>query len=101
MYLLHHQVFTKDVQNLLSMSDMWKSRAAPVPLEFETIMATPISTADAVLPSDANAGVVHADANSAPASVGLKDQKSLTLKETVELFVSRFVHALQVAWSRV
>ncbi|KAF8522454.1 repeat in ubiquitin-activating protein-domain-containing protein [Hysterangium stoloniferum] len=95
-----YQVFMQDVKNLLSMTDMWKSRAAPVPLEFESIMAVP--NGDSVIPGDGNVpanadsnvnGSVGANANghATRTSMGLKDQKSLTLRETVEMFVSRFV----------
>ncbi|KAF8528345.1 hypothetical protein BU17DRAFT_61027 [Hysterangium stoloniferum] len=94
------KVFMQDVKNLLSMTDMWKSRAAPVPLEFESIMAVP--NGDSVIPGDGNApanadsnvnGNVGANANghATRTSMGLKDQKSLTLRETVEMFVSSFI----------
>jgi ubiquitin-like 1-activating enzyme E1 B len=32
------QVFDADIRNLLSMSDMWRSRAPPVPLDFDAIL---------------------------------------------------------------
>lgn len=31
------QVFNADIHNLLSMSDMWRSRAPPLPLDFDAI----------------------------------------------------------------
>ncbi|KAJ6475712.1 hypothetical protein C8R47DRAFT_1290930, partial [Mycena vitilis] len=33
-----HQVFDADIRNLLIMSDMWRARAQPVPLDFDAIL---------------------------------------------------------------
>ncbi|KAF8528361.1 repeat in ubiquitin-activating protein-domain-containing protein [Hysterangium stoloniferum] len=91
-----YQVFMQDVKNLLSMTDMWKSRAAPVPLEFESIMAVPngdsVILGDGNVPANADSNVngkvgANANGHATRTSMGLKDQKSLTLRETVEIFI--------------
>lgn len=70
------QVFTDDVHNLLSMTDMWRSRAPPEPLDFDTISSIP--TSDQTLPN-----------GHATTANGLRDQRALTLKEILVMFVSR------------
>jgi ubiquitin-like 1-activating enzyme E1 B len=37
------QVFNADIHNLLSMADMWRSRAPPTPLDFDAIKAGPLA----------------------------------------------------------
>ncbi|KAF8514983.1 hypothetical protein JB92DRAFT_2718341 [Gautieria morchelliformis] len=73
------QVFTDDVHNLLSMADMWRSRAPPEPLNFNTIVSTPISDEGAAT-STSNGHTTAANA--------LRDQKTLTLREMLDMFVS-------------
>lgn len=87
--LISVQVFTRDVQNLLRMTDMWRTRAPPVPLDFADIISTPISDAASGLPSNSNCGSATSATNGV--SRGLKDQKALTLRETLDMFVSRYV----------
>ncbi|KAJ7694800.1 hypothetical protein B0H17DRAFT_931436 [Mycena rosella] len=113
--LVFQKVFDADVRNLLIMSDMWRARAPPVPLDFDAILdgtfvlRTGEPAATDTAPSNgkvngvsktANAaasgskapvnGVASIDAgSSAPAAgSGLKDQKQLSLKDNVLLFVS-------------
>ncbi|KAF8590669.1 hypothetical protein K439DRAFT_1627653 [Ramaria rubella] len=77
-----NKVFTSDVHNLLSMEDMWRSRAPPVPLDYDTIFSTPISNSASELPTTSASNGHTSVAN------GLRDQKTLTLKETLDMFVS-------------
>lgn len=96
------QVFHSDVLNLLSMADMWKTRAPPVPLSFEGIKdgtfilrgkpTDMITSNGMVTPTNSQNG--H-DASTSAATVGLKDQKTLTLEDNLELFVSRYKLANQ------
>ncbi|KAF5381549.1 hypothetical protein D9615_005564 [Tricholomella constricta] len=84
------QVFDADIKNLLVMADMWRSRAPPVPLDFDAIMddtfvlRNAVSGAGGVDPaSDSVNGTGNAHSNGA----GLKDQRALSLRDNVELFV--------------
>ena len=90
------QVFRSDILNLLSMADMWKTRAPPVPLSFEGIKngsfilrGKPAN----VTMSNGTAAPVNSQnghgASTSAAGAGLKDQKTLTLQDNLELFVSR------------
>src|ERR1700761_2352159 len=104
------------------MSDMWRARAPPVPLDFDTILdetfvlrreeppAAPTAhangkpngvakTANAVaggskLKALPNGAVTPGEVSSAQAG-GLKDQKQLSLKDNVLLFISRYVLSVQ------
>ncbi|KAF9004559.1 hypothetical protein BDQ17DRAFT_1390109 [Cyathus striatus] len=128
------KVFQSDIQNLLSMSDMWRTRSPPVPLDFRAIMdgsfdlkkekervarevkglrkggrvngalgveveqekgntevgMAKLKEAEERVKEQVNGGYdkkqtgVGTSANVA----GLKDQKALTLKDNLELFVS-------------
>jgi ubiquitin-like 1-activating enzyme E1 B len=99
--------------NLLSMSDMWRSRAPPTPLDFDKILdgsfsavrssaninsqsnGRPTGTsqqaqANGIAPSDMPSKNGKPSTSPNPSGSGLKDQRQLTLKENLELFVSRF-----------
>ena len=88
------QVFYSDIFNLLSMADMWRTRAPPVPLSFEGIKNGTFTLrgkpANAIT---SNGTVVQANgqngASTSAAGAGLKDQQMLTLQDNLELFVSR------------
>jgi len=76
------------------MADMWKNRAPPTPLDFESVMTTPmVSSAAPAVNGDAGNG--HGTSNGSGSGTanggGLKDQRMLSLKEMVETFVDRFV----------
>jgi ubiquitin-like 1-activating enzyme E1 B len=94
------------------MSDMWRARAPPVPLDFDAILDDTfvLRTEEAAMaPSNgktngashshsANAATsgskasvngANAPAPAPAAGSGLKDQKQLTLKDNVLLFISR------------
>ncbi|KAJ3914748.1 hypothetical protein F5877DRAFT_49902 [Lentinula edodes] len=68
--MIFDKIFNTDIKRLLSMSDMWNHRAKPVPLDFDRIM------------QETDVG------NGEKESVALKDQKKLTTKENLELFIS-------------
>ncbi|KAL1712600.1 hypothetical protein EV715DRAFT_259401 [Schizophyllum commune] len=108
------KVFNADIKNLLIMSDMWRNRAPPTPLEFDAIMSGKFTVPD--VPSASTAAAASSSRNgksSAKQSKGvgstatekqlqdgaptqaengtsaakLKDQRTLTLKDNLELFV--------------
>ncbi|KIM86615.1 hypothetical protein PILCRDRAFT_4528 [Piloderma croceum F 1598] len=109
------KVFNSDIRNLLSMADMWRSRAPPLPLDFDSINNGTFILREE-LPSQTNAvpnGPSKAKANgtknniasgsrgvekllngangangSTLTAAGLKDQRSLTLGDNLALFVS-------------
>ncbi|KII85453.1 hypothetical protein PLICRDRAFT_115957 [Plicaturopsis crispa FD-325 SS-3] len=99
------KVFNADILNLLSMSDMWRSRSPPVPLDFDAIKngtfvlkpATKGAAAPNGAPNGGASGEKLAAGDSAGKSVndaaaakvaGLKDQRALTLVDNLALFVS-------------
>lgn len=76
------------------MADMWRSRAPPTPLVYDEIKAGTFILRDRNVTSapdshanGSNQAVPNGTTTSA--SGGLKDQKTLTLQETLALFVSR------------
>ncbi|KAF5364889.1 hypothetical protein D9758_008104 [Tetrapyrgos nigripes] len=111
------KVFDSDICNLLSMADMWRHRAPPTPLNFDQIMdgsfvmkrvvPAPEPSANGHPPHGAapvlvngqsgksgsnskaeSSGSSNSGAEGSNSKVALKDQKKLTLKENLELFVS-------------
>ena len=114
------KVFHSDVLNLLSMEDMWRFRDKPVPLDFDLIKSNQFvlrgqATSVVDCPTDSISnhanGVSDVDMrpsgstpnpngnSSAPVvnnttvrpGHGLKDQRALSLRENLVLFVSRLV----------
>lgn len=91
---LFNKVYKNDIQRLLSMEKMWEHRPVkPVPLEFQDALSgaasaatqsaeNPAPTADAVPSSEA------ATASETNNASQLKDQRTLSLKDNVELFLS-------------
>jgi len=97
------------------MADMWRSRAPPLPLDFDAIkngtfvlreqqpppqksampngsskgMANGIAT-NGASGSKSTEKLLNATNGSAPTAAGLKDQRSLTLGDNLALFVSRY-----------
>lgn len=85
------------------MADMWRNRAPPTPLDFDGIadgsfILTPNSgtSSNDVVASHGTAiatslakATPNGTSKAANASTGLKDQKELTLQESLVLFVSR------------
>jgi ubiquitin-like 1-activating enzyme E1 B len=114
------QIFHDDILNLLSMEDMWRFRDKPVPLDFDLIRSDQFVlrgqvisaadlTADGILRPVNGDSVVDRRLNGRTANLngisasptpkdpptrpghGLKDQRSLSLRENLDLFVSRLV----------
>ncbi|TYJ54852.1 hypothetical protein B9479_004443 [Cryptococcus floricola] len=84
-----HKVFNEDIQRLLAMEDMWKKegRVKPVPLDYDTIMddsftVPPLRVAPAAQPANGD----KSNGKAKPAAL-LRDQKELSLKENLELFL--------------
>ncbi|KIK62583.1 hypothetical protein GYMLUDRAFT_164462 [Collybiopsis luxurians FD-317 M1] len=99
------KVFNNDIRNLLSMSDMWRHRDPPTPLDFDAIMNETFVVARSTAPPQVNGvssaavttnGKTNGQHSARPVAstsatngrVALKDQRKLTLKENLELFVS-------------
>lgn len=106
------QVFFSDINNLLSMADMWRSRAKPTPLDFDGIKNGTF-TLDQRQPNGAHTNGssngaasngsngsgsaatekllgAQASNTASTSAAGLKDQRSLTLQDNLELFVERY-----------
>lgn len=64
------------------MTDMWRTRAPPDPLDFNAIISTPLSDKTPATPTS--------NGHSAPANA-LRDQKALTLRDMLDMFVSRYL----------
>ena len=113
-FRLRGQVFHSDILNLLSMADMWRSRAPPIPLEFDAIRTGSFvlnrpaqNGSSAPLAKErtngkngsASTGRMLNGSSSSTAttasSAGLKDQRALSLQDNLELFVSRCVQLLR------
>lgn len=114
--MICYQVFHSDILNLLSMADMWRSRAPPTPLDFDAIRAGTFAAerkgqAEAATNGNGSSNR-HANGSDSQASgststekmlngvasstgshssAGLKDQRALSLQDNLELFVSRQV----------
>ena len=73
------------------MSDMWKSRAQPTPLDFDAILNGTFPSQDNGLAVD-NHGSSSANGYASGSSQPpvLKDQRALTLKDNLHLFTSRY-----------
>lgn len=111
------KVFHDDTLNLLSMEDMWRYRDKPVPLDFDLIQSDQFvlrgqvigavnAPADGVLrPANGDSGVERhlngsvtsrngnsatptSNASAGKPGHGLKDQRSLSLRENLTLFIS-------------
>ncbi|KJA18252.1 hypothetical protein HYPSUDRAFT_205501 [Hypholoma sublateritium FD-334 SS-4] len=99
--LAFQKVFNADIKNLLIMADMWKSRSPPTPLDYSSILDGTFE------PSNSNGNIAPANAvasgsgsangsatspngpvNGASNTSHLKDQRALTLKDNLELFIS-------------
>ena len=109
--LVFDKVFHADILNLLSMADMWRSRAPPVPLDFDRIrdgsfaLPKPQPPANGVHPNGNGNGNstpgANSNGNGDTKSVGraettekqlngagLKDQRALSLEDNLALFVA-------------
>ena len=113
------KVFRDDILNLLSMEDMWRSRPKPTPLDFDSIRDGSFKlekksiinghvNGNGVAPEAPVAGpsgsaavekLLDGSSGSTTPSTpnGLKDQRTLTLQESLELFVSRYAKSVFAA----
>ncbi|KAF7792682.1 hypothetical protein EIP86_003780 [Pleurotus ostreatoroseus] len=104
------KVFRADILNLLSMADMWRTRAKPTPLDFEGIRDGTFKiekqTDDTAMNGQASSNGNHVkitpkaessgsaatekllNGQASTSSAGLKDQRALSLQDNLELFVS-------------
>ncbi|KAH9923897.1 uncharacterized protein B0H18DRAFT_451862 [Fomitopsis serialis] len=98
------KVFHSDILNLLSMADMWRSRAPPTPLDFEGIRngtfalnkkayvedTTAQRSSKAVTMDNGSTSVPNGSSSNGngASTAGLKDQRALSLKDNLDLFVS-------------
>ncbi|KAG6868585.1 hypothetical protein C0993_000850 [Termitomyces sp. T159_Od127] len=95
--LAFEKVFNADIKNLLAMADMWKARATPVPLDFDAILDGTFSLRgegkDGIGATNQEnhsvtvAAGVNGNTSTSSNSAGLRDQRTLSLKDNVELFV--------------
>lgn len=103
--MIYAQVFQDDIKRLLSMTDMWRMRKPPTPLDRKGILAGSFVLPD--IPPTASVsgkgtgatktadGVQVVNGDGAPATATgdsaatLKDQQRLTLSDTVRMFDDR------------
>ncbi|KAK1230948.1 E1 ubiquitin-activating protein uba2 [Marasmius sp. AFHP31] len=95
--MVFQKIFDSDIRNLLVMSDMWRTRTPPTPLDFDRIMegsSDPPKTHGETLNTSANGsdptpnGQTNGKAPSGKGQPSLKDQRTLSLKDNLLLFVS-------------
>ncbi|GJJ12994.1 hypothetical protein Clacol_007243 [Clathrus columnatus] len=84
------KVFNQDVQNLLSMPDMWRERTKPTPLNWQDIVGGQGRT-----DSENGNGHVLQHSNGSGHGVingnGIKDRKTLSVKDMLDMFMSSTV----------
>lgn len=114
------QVFRSDVENLLSMADMWRSREPPTPLDFDGIRQGTFSvkktpqvngnglttnghhangSAPKATGSSATEQLLNGASSSSTSAAALKDQRTLSLEDNVELFVGRYANMISCSSS--
>ncbi|KAF8908185.1 hypothetical protein CPB84DRAFT_1813393 [Gymnopilus junonius] len=109
--LVFQKVFNADIKNLLIMADMWRSRSPPIPLDYDAILdgtfkapthtkangtAAPnmnangnaVASGSGTNTNGSAASSTSTSANNNGATTSLKDQRTLTLKDNLELFIS-------------
>ncbi|KAH9475882.1 Ubiquitin-activating enzyme E1-like [Psilocybe cubensis] len=96
--LAFDKVFNADIKNLLVMADMWKSRSPPTPLDYDAILDETFSIGKGNGTTSSSAVASGSGTNYSPSLKGyangsagtshLKDQRALTLKDNLELFIS-------------
>ncbi|TFK67769.1 hypothetical protein BDN72DRAFT_75610 [Pluteus cervinus] len=104
------KVFNADIKNLLSMTDMWRNRQAPLPLDYDAILDgsfeldQPVASTSAPIVANGVSkpnGVVngskkesgrgtngHVEPAAPPPAAALKDQRALSLQDNLQLFIS-------------
>jgi hypothetical protein len=93
------KVYDQDIRRLLSMSDMWRYRVPPVPLDRGLILkgefVDPRKESIGGGGSEVNGSGNTAESGSGSGTgSGLKDQKALSLKDNVELLDDRYVELI-------
>ncbi|UZJ55881.1 hypothetical protein CBS101457_005201 [Exobasidium rhododendri] len=73
------KIFKEDVERLLRMEDMWRNRVRPIPIQYDEAVQGEAESAKA---SSSTAASTNGNGNASQ----LRDQKMLSLKETVDLF---------------
>jgi ubiquitin-like 1-activating enzyme E1 B len=87
-------VFNSDIKNLLIMTDMWKSRSPPTVLDYDAILNGTFTVHNGTGSggsgqSNGASTPVTAQVNGSAAVSSLRDQRALSLKDNLDLFVSR------------
>lgn len=101
------KIFTTDIVRLLQIDDMWKApgRVKPKALEYEAILngsfvppplrSAPAATSATQTNGDAEPssnGHAHANGTKQADAGHLKDQRELSVKDNLELFLDRLVY---------
>ncbi|RDX46452.1 hypothetical protein OH76DRAFT_1406967 [Lentinus brumalis] len=109
--MVFSKVFHADILNLLSMADMWRSRAPPTPLDFDKICEGTFSLnrpqqngvhANGSAASNGKPGQASgsgsastekllngsSSSSGSASGAGLKDQRELSLQDNLELFIA-------------
>ncbi|PVF96652.1 hypothetical protein CPB86DRAFT_874738 [Serendipita vermifera] len=84
---IFEKAFQKDTQKLLKMDDMWENRPRPIPLDFDAVVSGNF-VLRGVVQSYHGAPSNGSTSNGSSAGANLRDQRSLTLPESLNLFVS-------------
>ncbi|OAV86367.1 hypothetical protein PTTG_03042 [Puccinia triticina 1-1 BBBD Race 1] len=74
--IVFDKLFEEDIKRLLMMDDMWKQRKAPKPLNYDELKSQKTHTENGQQDQHA------------PSTGGLKDQQTLSLKDSFDLFCS-------------
>ncbi|KAG8761351.1 E1 ubiquitin-activating protein uba2 [Serendipita sp. 396] len=85
--VVFEKAFKRDTEKLLKMDDMWQNRQKPVPLEFE-LVAEGTFLLRGVKQKRYESDATTSSTNGQSHTSGLRDQRSLTLPESLDLFVS-------------
>ncbi|TXT13200.1 hypothetical protein VHUM_01601 [Vanrija humicola] len=95
------KVFNEDINRLLAMEDMWKKegRVKPVALDYDGILDGTFPTPPTRASTQPAPAAANGSANGTTSKSTLKDQKELSLKENLELFIdsSRRLSARAIA----
>ncbi|KAH9440164.1 hypothetical protein Pst134EB_030792 [Puccinia striiformis f. sp. tritici] len=76
--IVFEKLFQEDIKRLLMMEDMWEHRRAPTPLNYDELASQELNQ-----PENG-----HQNQQVVPGASGLKDQQTLTLKKSFDLFCS-------------
>ncbi|POW17041.1 hypothetical protein PSTT_00777, partial [Puccinia striiformis] len=76
--IVFEKLFQEDIKRLLMMEDMWEHRRAPTPLNYDQLASQELNQPD-------NG---HQNQQAVPSAGCLKDQQTLTLKNSFDLFCS-------------